>query len=431
MLKRSYDMKVDLKYGRNGLTVEVPDHAQIIRSKYIPGKEDEARAILEAIRNPIGAPKLSDLVESGQTVCIVHTDITRATPNERLLPVIIQELEGAGIVPKNIRLLNGLGMHRRQSDAELCQMLGENIVDQYTCLQHDAYNVEDLVDLGFTSHGNPVRVNRNYLESDIRILTGFIEPHLFAGFSGGPKAILPSLAGYESVSSNHSALNIAHPSATWGITRGNPIWEEMLEVALMTRPTFLVNVSLNADNQIIGVFAGDMEAAHQTGCRFVKTNSMIPVEKPYDIVVTTNSGYPLDQNLYQSLKGMSAASRIVKKGGAILSVVACEDGIPDHGSYLDLLSRGGSPEGLLEMVHTPGFQEQDQWQVQIQAMIQKKAEVYVFSEGLTDEQIRQALYLPCRDIAGTIAELGARYGKHPSIGVMPEGPISVPYLINP
>jgi nickel-dependent lactate racemase len=202
----------------------------------------------------------------------------------------------------------------------------------------------------------------------------------------------------------------------------------MLEVALMTSPSFLINVALNRDQQITAMFAGEMVAAHAQGCDFVKENAMVSVNQRFDIVITTNSGYPLDQNLYQSIKGISAANRITREGGSIISVVACEDGIPDYGGYLDLLKRGGSPEGILEMVQSPGFLEHDQWQVQIQAMIQKKADVFVYSDGLRDEQITAALFKTCRDIPAMIKRLITRYGEDVSISVLPEGPQTVPVL---
>ena len=418
-------MKVRLDYGRAGLSVEIPDQAEIIRTGFAPGLH-EKDAIRCALRQPTNTPPLADLVRPGQRVVVVHTDITRATPNDRILPVLLNEIEGAGVRRQDITLLNGLGTHRPQTQAELRAMLGARIVEQYRCLQHDAFDDSNLISVGETSFGNPVRVNRTYMEADVRILTGFVEPHFFAGFSGGPKAVLPSLAGAESVKSNHNAANIAHPKATWGVTAGNPIWEEMGEAALRTKPDFLLNVTLNAKRQISGVFAGELLAAHAAGCDFVHRQAMVAVEKSFDIVVTTNSGYPLDQNLYQSIKGLSAASQIVRPGGAILIAAACEDGIPAHGGYAELLRRGGSPQGVLDMLHSPGFSAPDQWQVQIQAMIQQKAQVYIYSDGLTDEQILQALFIPCRDIHRTLSELSARLGS--SIAVLPEGPQTIAYV---
>ena len=421
-------MYIDLAYGRTGLSVNLPDQTCIVRSRFAPGLPDEAAAIRQALRQPIGSAPLAAKVKPGDTVVIVHSDITRATPNNRILPVILAELEEVGIARQDITLLNALGTHRPQTEAELRAMLGDNIVDGYRCLQHNAFDEANLVSLGQTSLGHPVRVNRTLMEAEARIFTGFIEPHFFAGFSGGPKAALPALSGAESVFTNHGREMIAHPKATWGVTEGNPIWEEMREAALRANPTFLLNVTLNARHEITAVFAGDLLAAHAAGCAFVKEKAMVKVEAPYDIVITTNSGYPLDQNLYQSVKGMSAANQIVRQGGAIIVAAACEDGLPDHGRYAALLAEAGSPQGILEMLARPGFSAHDQWQVQIQAMIQQRAEVYVYSDGLSDEQIKRALFIPCRNIERTVASLQARYGPGARICAIPEGPQTVAYL---
>lgn len=421
-------MKVNLAYGKTGLMVDLPDNTTILESQFVPGLSDEAAAIRQALRQPIASAPLAEKVSPGDKVIIVHSDITRATPNDRILPVLIDELEQAGIAPENITLMNALGTHRPQTEAELREMLGDHIVENYTCLQHNAFADADLVSLGVTASGNPVRINRHLMEADVRIFTGFIEPHFFAGFSGGPKAALPALSGAESVFTNHGREMIAHPKATWGITEGNPIWEEMREVALRTEPTLLLNVTMNVQKQITGVFAGDLLAAHQAGCAFVKQQAMVRVDAPFDVVITTNSGYPLDQNLYQTVKGMSAANEIVKAGGTIIIAAACADGLPDHGRYAELLIEGGSPQGVLAMLAQPGFSEHDQWQVQIQALIQSRADVHVYSDGLTDNQIERALLTPCRDITQRVQALQLKYGPQMRLCVIPEGPQTIAYV---
>ncbi len=426
-------MRINLAYGREGLAVDLPEKighnpVDIIRPQYVPGLPDEPAAIRQALRAPIASPPLAHLVKPGDSVVVVHTDITRATPNDRLLPVLLTELEEAGIDRQDITLLNGLGTHRPQTDSELRLLLGDQIVENYRCLQHDCYDDDNLLPLGDTALGHPVRINRTYMEADVKILTGFIEPHFFAGFSGGPKAILPSLAGAESVFTNHGLKMIAHPQAAWGVTEGNPIWEEMRDVALRTRPTFLLNVALNVHRQITGLFAGDMLAAHADGCSFVKQQAMAAVAHEYDIVLTTNSGYPLDQNLYQAVKGMSAANQVVRQGGAIVIAAACEDGLPDHGRYAELLAQGSSPQGILELISQPGFSEQDQWQVQIQAQIQLKATVYVYSENLARDQIKNALFVPSDSIEQTVMELIEHAGPDCRLCIIPEGPQTIPYL---
>lgn len=421
-------MRVQLAYGESGLDVELPDGTDVVRAPRQPGVPNEPAALRQSLRRPIGSPPLADLVAPGQTVVIVHSDITRPTPNDRIMPVLLQELEQAGIARRDITLLNALGTHRPQTDAELRRMLGNDVVENYRCLQHDSYDDANLVSLGVTSNGHPVRLNRRLMEADVRILSGFVEPHFFAGFSGGPKAILPALAGAESVLSNHGRDMIAHPQATWGVTEGNPIWEEMREVALMARPTFLLNVTLNSDREITAVFAGEMLAAHRVACDYVREHAMVAVDAPYDIAITTNSGYPLDQNLYQCVKGMSAASRIVKHGGHIIMAAECRDGLPDHGKYASLLKEAGSPQGFLNMLAQPGFAAQDQWQIQIQAQIQQQATVHVHSDRLSDAQISGALFTPCRNITQLVGLLAKRNGTPVRICAMPDGPQTIAYV---
>ena len=415
--------RVKLAYGRNGLTAELPDHAQVLRPRPVAGVADERAALQAALAEPVAAPPLAQLAAGKRRVVVTHSDITRATPNDRILPVLLQALEQAGVARGDITLINALGTHRRQTAAELRQMLGADIVSRYRCLQHDAWDDAGLVTAGTTGRGNATRLNRTVMEADLVIFTGFIEPHFFAGFSGGPKGALPALAGHESVLTNHGYAMIGDPRATWGVTEGNPIWEEMREAALLIEPLFLLNVTLNAGGEITGVFAGDVLQAHRRGCAFVRSSAMVPVAEPFDAVVTTNSGYPLDQNLYQTVKGMQAAKGIVRPGGAIVLAAACEDGLPRHGRYAELLAEAGSPEAILELLRQPGFSEQDQWQVQIQAQIQRHAQVYVYSDGLSDAEIRAALLTPTRDLAATLAEL-----QPERLCVLPEGPLTIAYL---
>jgi nickel-dependent lactate racemase len=416
-------MQVEMDYGRNGLIIDVPDNADVFLVRETTPVPDENAAILAALNYPIDSPPLRALVQGGIRVTIVHTDITRATPNKRLLPIILQDLEAKGIKKQDITFLNALGTHRAQTQQELHEMLGENIVNQYRCLQHDASDESQLVSLGRSSFGHPIQVNRALLESDLNILTGFIEPHFFAGYSGGPKAVLPGAAGKESIFGNHSPAMMAHPNAAFNITKGNPIWEEMKEAALKVENTFLVNVTLDRTNRINGVFAGDVISAHAQGCQFVEKSSLFTIDKPYDIVITSNSGYPLDQNLYQCVKGLAAARNGVRQGGAILLLAACEEGLPNHGNYARLLNEGGSPKGLLEQVSQPGFVCQDSWQAQIQAQVQLYTDVYLYSDGLSDAHIKTSMLKPCRDLAKTIDKLISTYGSR--IGVLPQGPLTI------
>jgi nickel-dependent lactate racemase len=420
-------MKVRLAYGKEGLWVELPDdNVTMVEPRFVPGLPDEAEAIRNALREPIGTPPLRDLVKRDDTVAIVFSDITRPQPRERMLPVLLEEL--SHVPSENIVLINALGTHRPNTEEELIEMLGQEIAEGYRIVQHDAWDKGNMVYLGPTSFGHETYINGVYMEARVKILTGFIEPHFFAGFSGGPKAVLPGLADERSVLGNHDAEMIGHPRATWGVTEGNPIWEEMREMAAKTESTFLLNVTLNKNKEITGVFAGDVWQAHAAGTAFARESVMVSVPEPFDIVITTNSGYPLDLNLYQAVKGMSAAALVVKEGGSIIAAAECWDGIPDHGEYKSILKMANSPQKLLEVIRAPGFLMQDQWEAQVQAQIQLKADVYVKTSYLSDEQIREALLLPCHSIEETLAQLLKRYGPDATICVLPEGPQTVPYV---
>ena len=419
-------MQVELAYGESHLTVEVPDDADLVLPRQTPGLSDEAAAIRAALREPIGLSPLRDLVKADQQVVIVFSDITRPMPNDRVLPVLLKEL---GHIPReNILMINGLGTHRPNTPEELDRMLGEETARGYRIINHDAWDDDNLAALGTTSFGHPAVVNRLYCEADFKIVTGFVEPHLFAGFSGGPKGVLPGIAGFASIMDNHGFEMLNHPLAIWGETEGNPTWEEMCEVARRAEPDFLLNVTLNRDKRLTGVYAGDIWQAHQQAVAHAREAAMVPVEEPYDVVLTTNSGYPLDINLYQAVKGMSCAAQIVKQGGSILSVAECRNGVPEYGEYRNLVHKAGSVQGIMDMVGQPGFRHHDQWEAQLQAQIQLKAEVCVYSDGLSDDETRGMLMIPCNDIEATLAELMAKHGPGARLCVLPEGPQTIPYL---
>ncbi len=421
-------MMIRLAYGKTGLEITLPDEwdVTVVEPKFVPGLPGPQAAIQRALRAPIESSPLRDLAKPGDKVGVVFSDITRPTPNHVILPPILAEL--SHIPRENITLFNALGTHRPNTETELRDMLGYELVDGYRIVQNDAFDTSTQIHLGVSSQGHEVWVNREMAECDVKILTGFIEPHFFAGFSGGGKALMPCMAGQTTVLGNHDAGLIGHPKATWGIREGNPAWEEIQEVAHQLNPDFLLNVTLNKEKQITGVYAGDLDAAHAAGCAFVKETAMVPVPHPFDIVVTTNSGYPLDLNLYQAVKGMSAAAQVVRQGGAIVIAAHCWDGIPEHGLYGQLLREADSPQSLLDTIHTPGFLKQDQWQAQIQAQIQLKADVHVYTENLTGEQIEMALLNPSPGVEETVRGLLAEMGSDARICVLPEGPQTIPYV---
>jgi lactate racemase len=428
ILRGEADMRVDLAYGKNGLAIELSDEwdVTVIEPTFVPQVPDPGAALTSALRNPIESLPLNEFVNTKDRVGIIFSDITRPTPNHLLIPAVLTELKH--VPRKNITLFNALGTHRANTETELRSMLGDELVDGYRIVQNDAFDRTTQENLGMSSRGHEIWLNRELFECDVKILTGFIEPHFFAGFSGGGKAVMPGMAGQTTVLGNHDAGMISSPKATWGNTEGNPIWEEVQEVASRAGKLFLLNVSLNKNKHITGVFCGEMKAAHVAGCEFVRKSAMVPVDQPFDIAVTTNSGYPLDLNLYQAVKGMSAAAQIVREGGAILLAAECWDGIPEHGLYGQLLKEAENPQALLDKICKPGFLEQDQWQAQIQAQIQLKADVFVYSHNLSDDQIQAVLLRPSRSIEATVSELIKKYGPDAQICILPEGPQTVPYV---
>jgi len=418
-------MTVNLAYGSGHLPIEVPDdRTTVIEPTHIDGLADEKESVINALQKPIGSQSLLDRISPATKICIAFTDLTRATPNDRIIPWLLEHLGGPN---DNITLLNQLGTHRPNTREELETMLTPEVVANYRVLNHEPENPEALVQVGTTADGTPALLNRHIVEADLRIITGFIEPHFFAGFSGGVKGIMPGCAGLETVMSNHGAKNIGDPQATFGVTEGNPLWEELRDIALKTGPSFLLNVTLNEQRDITNVFAGDIIEAHKTGCVFVKKSAMQPVEQPFDIVVTTNSGYPLDLNLYQGVKGMSAGARVLKEGGTLILAAECREGVPDGSPLDDLLRSADSIEEILAMLSTPGFVRPEQWQAQIQALVQRRAEVLVHC--MLDNDTLEACHLaPCADINAEVAKRLAKLGPDARVAVLPQGPLTIPYL---
>jgi nickel-dependent lactate racemase len=423
-------MKLRLPYGEDGLDVELPDSGIVLEPEETQSTSDAAGVIASAIEQPLGAPPLRELVRPGHEVVIVVSDITRPVPNRVLLPPILDAIHGRGVRQEDVVIVVATGMHRASMPDEVERMLGAEIAAAYEIVNHDARDDATLESVTTTARGADVRMNRRYLNADVRIVTGFVEPHIFAGYSGGGKAVLPGVAGAEIVMSNHGAEMLGHPKATWCVTEGNPVFEEMRDLALMTKPSFCVNVTLNADRGITGVFAGELVAAHEAGIAQAERQYVRSIDEPFDIVVSTNMGYPADLNLYQAVKGMSVAAQGVREGGAIVLVAECRDGL-GLDEYTELLTSEASPKALLERIHSPGFARYDQWGVQLQAMVQAKADVWLRST-MSRATTESAHLKYCDDVGETVKELRRQHqvehGREPHIGVLPHGHLTVPRL---
>ena len=413
----------ELPYGLSTVRVRVPERnlAFVLEPCHVAGIADEAGAVSDALRNPLGQKPLVDAVQPQDNVVVIVTDNTRACPDDRLLPPILQELER--IVPREqITIIVALGLHPPLGEEELRRLLGKDIVAQYKVVNHDP---SEVVNIGVTSRGTPVDINPLVVEADFRLSTGFIEPHFFAGFSGGRKSIAPGVFGLKSAYVNHGYRMIEHPRARAGVLQGNPIHEDMVEQARMAGLDFVVNVLLNDKKEITNVFAGDMVAAHEAGCEAARGVVGARVAHRVDIAITTNSGAPLDLDLYQTVKGMDTASLVTRDGGIVIAASSCSDGAGPQ-SFLELHQSCAGPINVLQKIR----REEPigvQWQNQILARIQLRNQVMLRSE-LDDELVRSMQIEPVRDLDAAIAVALRRLGEDAEIGVIPGGPLVLPLL---
>jgi len=419
-------MRVRIDYGSSGLEVELPDdRTTVIEPMHQPASSEPREALLTALREPVAGRPLGGVVKPGQSVAISVCDITRPQPRQLMVETILDELEGI-IAPSDVTILVARGTHRPSTEAELLEMLGPRIVSACRIVDHDARDKAALTDLGMIGEV-PVWLNSEWVAADVRITTGFVEPHFFAGFSGGPKMVAPGLAGLETTLVLHDARRIGDARATWGICEGNPVHDDVSAIAAATGVDLALDVLLNGDKAITRAFGGSILEIHAAARAAARSEAMRAVVAPFDIVVTSNSGYPLDQNLYQTIKGVSAAAGIVREGGTIICAAECRDGIPDHGNYAELLASGDSPAELLESIAASPVTIPDQWQVQVQARVQQHARVLIYSGGLSDEQIRAAHFEPIDDMSEAVAQL---VREHPGarIAVLPQGPQTIAYV---
>ena len=420
-------MKIGLAYGRGRLTVDFPtEQTTVLEPTYVEGLPDERGAVRHALRFPIRAAPLNTSVSADQTVAVAVCDVTRPMPSQTVLPVVLDEL--SHVPNDNIVILIATGTHRRNTRNELIGMLGESTVDRYRVVNHDAFDEAGLVHVGNVEPRVPVWLNRRWFNADVRITTGFVEPHFFAGFSGGPKMVAPGLAGFATTMRLHDAEMIASPHARWGVTEGNPIHDAIRRIAALSGVHFSVDVAINRDRQITSAFAGELFSVHKAAAAVIKQTAMQAFREPFDVVVTTNSGYPLDQNLYQTVKGISAAAQVVRNGGVIICASECSDGLPAHGEYRKILAERDTPEELLRMICAPRHNRHDQWEVQIQAQIQQRATVFLKADGLTSDDVRSAHLTPINDVGSTAREQLDRFSPNARLCVLPEGPQTIPYL---
>lgn len=418
---------VDLPYGRSQLTVELPPGTTVVAPEDRSGAEDELEAVRAALRSPVSGPPLGDVVKRGATVAIAICDGTRPQPRRPMISALLEIITTKTDLA-NVVVLVATGTHRANTPAELEDMLGPELLRAVRVVNHDARDPGDLVDLGAMGDNVPVWLNREWVEADVRITTGFVEPHFFAGFSGGPKLVAPGLAGLETTLALHDARRIASPAATWGVTEGNPVHDDVRAIAAGTGVHFACDVVLNRRHEVVAAFAGELFAMHRAATAVAREVAMQEVPHRFDVVVTSNAGFPLDQNLYQAVKGMSAAAEVVREGGLIVVAAECRDGFPDHGEFRQLLASAPSPGALMASLSGRSRTVPDQWEAQILARVLSGARVAVHTDGLSAEDLGSAFLSPAADIGATVAaELRGR-GTGASCCALPAGPETIAFV---
>jgi len=416
-------MVTKIRYGKGAIEVDIPDRNlfSILQMKNAPTVTNPQRKVKKAIENPINSKPLSEIAKGRDSACIVISDITRPVPNKIILPPILDILEKNGIPRENIVILISTGIHRANEGDELIELVGKEIVDKYRIVNHFSQHPETHNYLGETSNGTPVYLDKTYLEAELKILTGLIEPHLMAGYSGGRKSICPGISSIETMKIMHGPEILEHPNSHPGILDGNPFHEEATEIAQIAGVDFIVNVVINDERQIIGIFAGDLVEAHLAGTKLVERFFKVSIEKPVDIVLISSAGYPLDTTYYQAIKGAIAAIDIVKPNGTIILAAECREGIGSP-PFTKLVLETEDLDKFVQQLYEPDNFVVDQWQLEEMAKVKRKADVFFYSDGIPEEQLSKIFVQPVKGLNESIRLALEKHGKQATIAVVPEGP---------
>ena len=426
-------MKFD--YGKNGLEIVLDPSwdATILRPKKLKIIEKPIEAIQNAIRKPMGTSSLEKVINQKKEInkiCIVVSDSTRPVPSYLILEALIKELNAHGISDNQILILIATGFHRKSRNEELERILGKDLKKRLKVIDHVATDNKSLINLGKASDNTPILINKYYYQSDLKILTGYVEPHFFYGFSGGRKSIVPGIVGAKTIQYNHSAENIADPYCRFGFYKKNPMHRNGMEIANKVGADFTINVCINEKHEITQVAAGDLEQVHEHLVNYQLKHIFREFSKPYDIVICGNGGYPLDLNLYQAVKSMAIGEMGVKKGGTIISVNELSDGVGiGQENFKELIFSGKSPKEIYEQILRKEIFVPDQWEIQILARILMKAEIYIISE-LKENEIGNIGLKYAPTVEDAIESSLKKHGQSAKILILPSGPQILPILKN-
>jgi len=420
-------MQVKLKYGTDGLVInypETPNFQGVLYPEKVAALENPQVALQQSLMQPIGSESLLTVARGRKNAVIVISDITRPVPNQLLLPDILRQLEQSGLPAEQITILIATGIHRPNEGDELIQLVGRDIAENYRVINHFSKNQEDMVLVGEVGDGVPAYVNKFYVEADLKILTGFIEPHMWAGFSGGRKSILPGISSAQTLEFMHGPEMVAHPKTVYGVLDGNPFHEAGLEIMAKAGADFVVNVTLDTDKQVTGIFSGDPVKAHLEGVNFLSRHCVKVLDQPLDFVVTTNSGAPLDCNLYQSSKGLSGVSGATKDGGVILMASECPEGFGSD-EYREVFDHATSPRAFIDKIMNKDFFVLDQWCAQETYQVRLKNEIWLHTAGIDAETLKRFHFQPVDAVETAIEQLLQRFGRDARWAIVPDGPMLI------
>lgn len=418
---------VTLKYGREGLRVDLPETpglVGVLEPRHQPAVPDPLRAVVESLAEPISSAPLVELARGRANAVIVVSDNTRPVPNTLLLPPILSALESAGVPSDAITILIATGIHRPNEGEELDALIGAEVARRYRVVNHYSRNDEEMVHAGEISGGTPVFVNRIYAEADLKILTGFIEPHMWAGYSGGRKSILPGISSVKTLKYMHGPEMVADANATYGKLEGNPFHEAGLQIMQRVGADFIVNVTLNTAKEVTGVYSGDPVVAHTQGAAALDPYSTTELDAPLDFVLTTNSGAPLDVNLYQTSKGIAGAAPVVKPGGDLVVASKCPEGLGGE-EFVAALDEFTTPQEWIRRALAHEFFYNDQWCAQEIFKWMSDHPIHLFSDGISNDTIQRYGMHAVTDVQTTVASLLSKHGSDARWAIIPDGPLLV------
>lgn len=421
------ELLLKFPYGKGFLQIDIPEERlETVFSKPLEPIKELGETVKRSLRKPIMSKPLCSLGEN-KKVCVIVPDVTRACPTKEILPIVLEELKKCR--PMDVRIVIGNGLHRAASKYEMIELLGDNIVEEYEVLNHVATDERQLVDLGMkTSYGTPAIVNKIVAESNYVVGIGLVEPHFFAGYSGGRKTVLPAVAGKEAIFNNHGYRMIAHPNASYGVLEGNPIHLDMMEFLKFVDLSFIVNVVITNKGEVSQVFAGHPVEAHKRAVQFISRHINIKLYDPADIVIVSNGGYPLDRDLYQTVKGIATAKRVVKNRGVIIITAECRDGLGGHEEFRRIMQKAENPEDVLRKIRE-NEPINDQWQAQVLAMILKKAKVIIVTDKANHKIVNEAMMKPASTLEEALDKAKEMIQvKKPKIIAIPEGPYVIPNI---